>query len=423
MIIEADLTWIDGRFESGVQVSVEKGVIAEVMRDRVADQRLSGAALLPGFVNAHSHAFQRGLRGRGETFVAGAGSFWSWREAMYELVESMDVDRAYALSRQAFSEMLAAGITTVGEFHYLRHAGDDVDFALDDAVLRAAGDVGIRIVLLAAHYVTGGFNAPLAGGQRRFDTRDQATYWEQVDALASRVDGEMQRVGVVAHSIRAVAPDGVAALADGAAERSMVLHMHLEEQPREIEECRATYGKTPMACVLDAGAVSSAFTAVHGTHTNAEDFARFDAAGGRLCVCPLTEANLGDGLPDLGAGGAGRVCLGTDSNARISMIEEMRWLEYGQRLRTISRGALLDGAGAFAPHVIGAATANGAAALGLDAGRIAPGAAADLVAIDLEAPALAGAAADTLAAALVCGAENAVVRQVWTAGQPRLARG
>ena len=185
-IIEADLTWTGETFEAGVQVAVDDaGRIERVGALGLAPtRRLTGRALLPGMVNAHSHAFQRGLRGRGEIFPAGAGDFWSWREAMYALVQSLDPDAAYTLSRRAFDEMLRAGVTTVGEFHYIRHDASGAGYALDEAVVRAAADTGVRLVLLHTYYNTGAVGKPLAGGQLRFRVASPAEYWQRADALA-----------------------------------------------------------------------------------------------------------------------------------------------------------------------------------------------------------------------------------------------
>jgi formimidoylglutamate deiminase len=426
--LAAELTWTGERFAAGVVVTVDgDGRIAAVEEGATGDaspaahraapagevERLPRRALLPGFVNAHSHAFQRGLRGCGERFPAGAGSFWSWREEMYALVGALDRERLFDLSLAAFREMRAAGITAVGEFHYLHHEdADAADFAFDEVVLAAAAAVPIRLVLLETYYAAGGFgnagfgNAggvgrPLEGAQRRFATDSPTAYWRQMDRLAGRLaaDGS-QTLGAVAHSLRAVPPGDVAALHAEARRRGLVFHLHLEEQRREIEECVAAHGRRPIELLLalDPGPET---TAVHCTHSDPADLARFTAAGGNVCVCPLTEANLGDGIPPLAAllaarpGALRNLCLGTDSNARISMVEEARWLEYGQRLAGERRGVLAGAGGAVAPSLLVAATAGGARALGLPAGEIAPGRWADLLLLDLDHPSLAGAGPDT----------------------------
>ncbi|HEX6104087.1 MAG TPA: formimidoylglutamate deiminase [Gemmatimonadales bacterium] len=425
-VIEPDLTWTGRRFETGLQVVVaEEGRIEAVTGGQTPTDRHRGCALLPGFVNAHSHAFQRGLRGRGERFPAGAGSFWTWREAMYQLVERLDGQELFRWSVQAFGEMRDAGVTTVGEFHYLHHAGDGTDYELDRVVLEAAAAVGIRIALLMTYYATGGIGQPLGPAQQRFRSTSVDAFWQQVDRLESVLDRQTQSLGVAAHSIRAASVEDIAALHAEARRRELPFHMHVEEQRREIEECVAAYGLAPMRVLLDTLDIGGNLTAVHCTHTAAGDLQRFLRAGGNVCVCPLTEANLGDGLPALDpvADVAGRLSLGSDSNARISPLEEMRWLEYGQRLRAETRGVLRSGEGDVAPAVMEAATAGGAGALGLPAGRIEAGRWADLAVIDLAHPALAGCDAEHLAEALVCGADNGVVRGTWVGGRWRESGG
>ena len=422
-VFEADLTWTGERFDPGVQIAVgDDGRIEAVgPLGRQPTVQMAGRALLPGFVNTHSHAFQRALRGRGERFPQGAGSFWTWRDAMYALADSLDRETAYAVYLQAFREMRDAGITTCGEFHYLHHTGEGSDYEYDELVLDAARTAGIRLALLNAFYATGGIGRPLEGAQRRFESKDAQTYWSQMDRLTARCDPRLQTLGVVAHSIRAASLDAIAALHAEARRRGLRFHMHVEEQPAEIEECLARYGRRPMALLNEVLSVGGNLVAVHCTHTDPGDMARFLAAGGSVCVCPLTEANLGDGLPmlELVHGAGARLSLGTDSNARIAFLEEMRWLEYGQRLRRRERGALRDRSGRVAPALLDAATSAGAEALGVAAGRLEPGRWADLVAIDLAAPTLAGLDTDHLLESLVFGAGNQVVAGTAVAGDWR----
>jgi len=424
LVLEADLTWTGAGFEPAVQLAVgDDGRLEAVgALGRKQPQRLPGIALLPGFIDAHSHAFQRGLRGAGESFPAGAGSFWTWREAMYALVSSLDRDSLRRLSAQAFAEMRDAGITTVGEFHYIHHQGQG-DFALDESVLEAAAEVGIRLVLLYSYYATGSPGRPLEGAQRRFATPSVEGFWTQLDRLAGRLDPATQTLGVAPHSIRAASPLEIRELHAEARRRGLPFHMHVDEQRREVEESLAAYGAPPMAVILDA-LEGGSLTAVHCTHTGTADLDRFLAAGGIACLCPLTEGNLGDGIPRLGAvhAAGGRLALGTDSNLRLAMLEEMRWLEYGQRLRGELRGALPDRAGRVAPSLLAAATAGGARALGVESGRIARGCWADLVAVDLGAPALAEVPPEQLLEAIVFGAGNEAIAGTYVGGRWRATR-
>lgn len=432
-VIEAELTWLDGQFRRDVSVAIDdSGKIAGVGR-RLDGPRLPlpGLALIPGFVNVHSHAFQRGLRGRTEAFPNGAGDFWSWRDEMYGLVESLDAASLRDVCRQAFGEMRDAGVTSVGEFHYLHH-GADGKYTMAPAVLAAAADVGIRMVLIHTAYVSGGFGRALAPQQARFATADLDDFWAAAERTMAGM-GLDQSLGIAAHSVRAVPLAHLKDLRREAHRRGLVFHMHLEEQQQEVDECQAAHGVTPLALVARELAPDASFTAVHGTYAGAEQLAAFLVTGANLCVCPLTEANLGDGLPALtrgavpaapatwptsslsipapttAAASSGQLCLGTDSNARISMIEEMRWLELGQRLRTRRRGALANESGAVAPVLLGIATEGGARALGLPTGRIEAGRLADFALVDLTNRALRGVRQEDLAAALALSADSEAI--------------
>lgn len=373
MIVEATRTWTGNAFER-VQIAVQDGVITRVGALGLEPTHRFEGTLLPGFISAHSHAFQRALRGRGETFPEGVGSFWSWREAMYSLVAELDETRFLDEVRATYAEMRAAGITTVGEFHYIP--------ALSQLVLQAAREAGIRITLLVTYYKTGGIGQPLSDAQKRFETRSLDELYALADAL--RVDAKTQSIGIAAHSIRGVPVDELAPLYAEARRRGMPVHMHVEEQRREIEDCLRAYGRTPMQLLNERLPSCEGLTAVHATHSQPVDLQRFLDRGGSVCITPLTEANLGDGIPDVGPLHAhpDRLSLGTDSNARISLIEEMRWLEYGQRLRSETRGVFRDGEGRNAPRLLHYATVGGAKSLGVNAGRIEAGAAADFVVVD-----------------------------------------
>ena len=403
MIIEADRTWIDGELRPGVKVAVKDGLIerAGPLEDATT-VRLEGQLLLPGFISAHSHAFQRALRGRGETFPAGEGSFWTWREAMYELVGQLDDARFLAEVRATYQEMRAAGITTVGEFHYIPR--------FSELVLRAAREAGIRVVLLLTYYKTGAIGQPLSPAQKPFETRSLDELFDRARDLASKLDPATQSIGIAAHSIRGVPLDELALLYSRARALRMPVHMHVEEQRKEIDDCVRAYGRTPMQLLNERLPSCEGLTAVHATHSRSDDLERFLERGGSVCITPLTEANLGDGIPDVEPllGHPDRLSLGTDSNARISLVEEMRWLEYAQRLKSESRGVFRDGEGRNAPRLLHFATVGGARALGVNAGRIEPGACADFVAVDrpdLES--------------LIFGAGDRAIRATCVAGQWR----
>lgn len=426
-VVQADLTltphgWLtDVRVVIGADGRIDRIVEGDAPGAPPVTRRLEGRALLPGMVNAHSHAFQRGLRGRGESFPAEAGSFWTWREAMYGLVQSLDADALHRLSLQAFLEMRDAGITSVGEFHYVHHDASEEGYALDEVVVRAAREAGIRLVLLNTYYRTGGMREKLRGGQLRFRTESPEEYWAQMDGLAGMLDPTTQGLGVAVHSIRAASLDEVVEIHREATLRGLVFHMHLEEQPAELEACVSHYGNTPMGLINEHVPVHERTTMVHCTHTAPERMIEYLDAGGNVCLCPLTEANLGDGLADLVTirDQAGALCLGTDSNARISMLEEMRLMEYGQRLRHGSRGILRDGSGAVAPFLWRCATEHGARALGIEAGAVEEGRLADFAVVDLGHLSIAGQEPETLLTALALGSPDGVVSATCVGGSWR----
>jgi formimidoylglutamate deiminase len=305
-VLAPELTWTGEQFERDMHVHVgADGLIQSVTRSSEAFaelHRLPGRALLPGMVNAHSHAFQRGLRGLGETYPKNSkqSSFWTWREEMYKLVGGMSEQQIYSLTRQCFSEMRDAGITSVGEFHYFHHGQpgegrDGHEFAYDETVLRAAKDVGIRIVLLNAYYEHGGFQrVPMVESQKRFKVDSHDVYWRQMDALQTMLkDDPTQSLGVVAHSMRAVEVPDIIKIHEESVKRGLVFHIHLEEQTKEVDDCKAAHsGETPMGLLLKNLTIDEKFTAVHCTWTKADELEQFVEKKGNVCICPLTEVRL-----------------------------------------------------------------------------------------------------------------------------------
>ena len=382
---------------------------------------LGPVALLPGMVNAHSHAFQRAIRGathhRG---AADPSSFWSWREAMYRCADELTPAGLYAITRQAYAEMLAAGITCVGEFHYLHHqpGGQPYDDPneLTWQVLRAAADVGIRVVMLEVLYLRAGHGQPPLPEQRRFCDADVDAYLRRVDDLRTRG----VELGLAPHSVRAVPLPALEEVARYAHAHGLPLHTHLSEQPRENLECHAEHGRTPAAVFADAGVCERprAFTAVHAVHTTAADHARLSRQ--HVCACPTTEADLGDGIVpavELRAAGV-ELALGSDSNAVIDLVQEARLLEMHERLRGQARLRLCDASGALGPVLLHAATEAGASSLGRAdrSGRLGVGRPFDALTVGLDAPFFRGMAPRHLLDALMCAGTAAVVRQVFVGG-------
>jgi formiminoglutamate deiminase len=371
------LTVTDGRFES----------VTPGERPQPGDERLPGL-VLPGFANTHSHAFHRGLRGRTH---ADGGSFWGWREQMYAAAARLDPDNYLALARATYAEMALAGVTCVGEFHYLHNAPDGRRYAdpnaMGRAVVQAAAEAGIRITLLDTYYVAGGLSAdgysPRTGIQRRFGD-DSTTLWmHRVAALTGL--GAHALIGSAIHSVRAVPRDQLAVVAAAAAARP--LHVHVSEQPAENEQCQAAFGMSPTQLLADAGVLSARTTAVHATHVSPGDIALLGASGTAISMCPSTERDLADGIgPARALADAGSpIVLGSDQQAVIDLLGEAQALELDERLASGVRGR-------FSPaELITALTTAGHESLGwTDAGRLAPGARADLVAVRLDTVRTAG---------------------------------
>ncbi len=332
-----ELAWLGGeRAEAGVVVEVEDGRITAVRAGAPAppagSTRLDGLTI-PGLANAHSHAFQRALRGRTH---GGSGSFWTWREQMYSLADRLGPGSYRTLARATFAEMALAGVTSVGEFHYVHHGPGGARYEdpneMGRAVIDAASDAGIRMTLLDACYLHGGIGEPPSPSQMRFSDGDADAWAERVDALE---ESERVRVGAAIHSVRAVDPGSAAIVAAWARERGRPLHAHVSEQPAENDACLDAYGRTPTGVLHDAGALDAEFTAVHVTHPHDDDLSLL--AGSSVCACPTTERDLADGIGPMRRMSA-RLVLGTDSHAMIDLFEEARAVELDERLATGERG-------------------------------------------------------------------------------------
>ena len=381
---------------------------------------LSDTALLPGFVNVHSHVFQRALRGHTHRPLSHHDTFWTWRNAMYAEAQLLNPERLYASAIQTYREMLAAGYTTVGEFHYVHHQPDGQPYAasnaMAEAVLRAGHDAGIRVVLLMTAYAQAGFNQPPQEDQRRFCDSSVEHYLARVEAL--RATGVP--IGVAPHSVRAVPEDWFRAIADYSVKHHLPLHVHADEQVAEIEQCRAAYSCTPIELLDRFGALHVHTTVVHATHANETEIQLLAQRGSTVCVCPTTEGDLGDGIAPYAELLSARIPLtiGSDSNTRLDPIEELRWAEYTARMRYQHRRVLVaDEMASPGPLLLDYGTRRGAASLGLQTGVILPGMAADFVAVDLNAPAMKGWNEADLLDMLFFGASSQVIKQTWVQGR------
>jgi len=448
-VLVPELLYVDGVFRRGmaVEFSAASGRITRVApataltldgtepEGRIA--RLTGRALMPGFVNAHSHAFQRLIRGRTQwrPRVSEGADFWTWRTAMYTAANALTPDDVFEVSRFCFIEMLSAGITSVGEFHYLHRdpAGNAYEdpAELAQRVIAAADDAGIRICLLNVAYATGGIDEPLAIAQRRFGTPDIEAFLTDTVELADEA-GRHPRVtvGVAPHSLRAVPRYWLPAIHSLAFGLGAPLHMHVSEQPAEVTACLEKYGRRPVEVLADLGIIDEHFTAVHATHLTFREVEVLGIPGPTVCACPTTERDLGDGfLPGMELLDAGaRIAIGTDSQTMIDPLGEVRLLEYHERLRRQHRILIHatthgDQRLETAPVLLSVATGEGARSLRLAAGRIEPDAFADFVAFDLDHRALAGWTEDTLDALLALSAPPSVVSDVWVGGVQRIHAG
>ena len=422
----ADLAWLPGQgLRRDVLIEAEGGRFTSVLPSApaapAAAERLSGLTL-PGFANAHSHAFHRAFRA---TTQAGQGTFWTWRERMYEAAARLDPDSYLQLARAVYAEMALAGVSCVGEFHYLHHQPGGRPYAdpnaMGRALVQAAAEAGLRLTLLDTCYLTGGLDRsgvlPLAGPQVRFSDGDAFRWAGRVDALGLDEHGMISphaRAGAAIHSVRAVPPEQMHPVVAWTRRRGAPLHVHMSEQRGENDACRAVYGVSPARLLYDEDVLGPRTTVVHATHVSASDLELLGGAQVFACLCPTTERDLGDGLaPSRPLAAAGcTLTLGTDSHAVIDMLEEARGVEYTERLARRSRGHFT------AEDLLLSATCDGHTSLGWpDAGEIAPGTWADLVTISLESVRTAGADDSLALETAVFSASAADVRDVVISGQ------
>ncbi len=422
-----DAVFAGGVLQRGASLLVsDAGVVLapDAVQGEVVDVALPGTLLLPGFVNGHSHAFQRVLRGRTEFLAAGheRDDFWSWREAMYAAATALTPEQLYDVSKQCFLEMALAGVTTVGEFHYLHYQPDGAPYddpqVMATHVIAAARDVGLRIVLLRVGYARAGHGLAMNPRQRRFIDTDVDTFLSRTAELAAQTRGDpLVTVGLAPHSVRAVPQSWLQVIAREW--REGPIHMHVAEQPAELRASQAEHGLTPVAFLGREGLLTERFTAVHAVHLDDAELAALGAARVTVCACPSTERNLGDGIvraDELLRAGA-FVSLGTDSHAHIGMLEEAQMLEGHLRLLRLRRNVLDAGQG-VALRLLESMTLAGDRSLGLSPGTLLPGARADFVTLDLSHPTVRG-VDDTR---VLMGAPSSAIRDVVVAGR-RIVRG
>ncbi|MBB5855385.1 formimidoylglutamate deiminase [Amycolatopsis umgeniensis] len=400
--------WLSDGIADAVRIEVDGGKIASVAANAPREGTVLNGLTLPGFANGHSHAFHRALRGRTHH---DRGTFWTWRERMYSLASRLDPDSYHRLARGVYAEMVLAGYTSVGEFHYLHHAPGGKPYvepnAMGEALRQAAEDAGIRLTLLDTCYLAGGIGVEPDEVQRRFSDGSAAKWAQRVDELP---EGETFRVGGAIHSVRAVPEDQLSEVDSG----TRPLHVHLSEQRAENEQCLAAYGRTPTGLLHHHGVLTERLTAVHATHLTPDDVKRLGEARSRACFCPTTERDLGDGigpartLLDAGV----RLSLGSDSNAVVDAFEETRALELNERLASEQRGRFT------AEELLAAATDHGAIGWH-EVGSLAVGAGADFVTVGLGSVRTAG----IEPSGVVFAASGADVRDVVVAGREIVREG
>lgn len=431
--LHADWALVAGQWQRDVRVSINSaGRIASVGTGELpqaGDRRLTDRVLLPAPGNLHSHAFQRAMAGRTERRSGANDSFWTWREQMYRFVDRMTPDHLQAVAALAYVEMLEAGYAAVAEFHYLHHAVGGAAYAniaeTTSRIVAAAETAGIGLTHLPVLYQRGGLDGrPPVGGQQRFacDADRFATLMSAARDVLARARPDA-RLGVAPHSLRAVDAAGLELAIELV--QGGPIHIHIAEQTGEVDEVLAATGRRPVQWLLEHVPVDDRWCLVHATHLDDAEVASLAASGATVGLAPVTEANLGDGIfraVDFRNAG-GRFGIGTDSNVRIDLAEELRTLEYGQRLQRRSRAVIADDDCSNGRMLFDAACAGGAAALGRVSGAIAPGNWADLLTLDRTHLDLAGVTGDGWLDAWIFAAPGRAVRDVWSAGHHRVRDG
>ncbi len=428
----ADSVWMASGWCDLVRIDIDQGRVSATAAGQPRGEAQSlGRYVLPGMPNLHSHAFQRAMAGLTERRQSDAPSrgednFWTWRETIYAFAGRIGPDDLHAIAAQVYVEMLKAGYTHVCEFHYLHHQPNGMPYAdpaaMSLALIEAARETGIGLTLLPVLYMTGGFDGrALSDRQRRFGF-DIDGYLRLLDRLRGSENNRLH-VGVALHSLRAVPLEGMRQVLESAVVTGTPIHIHIAEQIGEVQDCLSLRNARPVEWLLDHAQVDANWCLVHATHVTADEVRRVAASGAVAGLCPTTEANLGDGLfalkPYLQAGG--RFGIGSDSNISISPVEELRWLEYGQRLTTHHRNVALRGShGSVGETLWAGALAGGAQASAMPIGRLdadAGQARADLLVLDADAPILAARQTSNLVDTLIFSGNVNLVRDVMVSGE------
>jgi formimidoylglutamate deiminase len=410
------------------RITVDGRKIAAVDADSCAEEDdVEVGVVIPGLANAHSHAFQRALAGHTEQRgPGGKDNFWTWRARMYALAGRVDAAALEIVARQAYTEMVATGFTAVAEFHYLHNQPGESgpSEAMFEALAAAAEFSGIRLTYVPVLYERAGFDNPEPNEEQRRFVRHCEEFIEHYETVSASCR-EGVRTGIGAHSLRAVSPASLKRVAAIAARDGAPMHLHIAEQLREAEDCVAVLGKRPVEWLLDNFDIDEHWCLVHATHTDIEEQAAIAECGAVVCLCPSTEANLGDGLFKLQhfLEQGGRIAIGSDSHVTINPFEELRWLEYGQRLVRQMRNIAAVRRPETGRSLFELALAGGAAACGNDKRHIVEGANADLIALDDDSPMLAGHTTKSLLDALVFSGFTLPIDRVMVNGDWKVTDG
>lgn len=421
--LDASMLWTPAGWRADAGFDVVDGRLGPARPPRGA----AGRWVVPGIPNLHSHAFQRAMAGLAERQTHPEDSFWTWRETMYRFAARMTPEAVHAVAAQVYAEMLEAGYTTVCEFHYLHHQSDGTPYddpaAMSHALIEAARETGIRLTLLPVLYMTGGFDGrPLSERQRRFG-HDVDGYLRLLERLRPRLD-ERLRLGCALHSLRAVPPEAMRAVLT-ALPPDLPVHIHIAEQIGEVQDCLALRNARPVEWLLANADVDARWTLVHATHLTEAEVQGIARSGATVAICPTTEANLGDGLFPLRAylDAGGRWGIGSDSHVSVSPVEELRWLEYGQRLATRHRNIAVGVSSSVGETLLHGALAGGATGSGQAVGALEPGACADWLQLDADTAAFAGVRAEDAVDRWLFAGNRPLVQEVHVAGERLVENG
>lgn len=412
-------------------VAIGADGVIEMLGSGCPDGAVHTDILLPAPGNAHAHSFQRAMAGLTENRGPGGRSddFWGWRETMYRFLDRLTPEDIGIIAAQVQMETLEAGYAAIGEFHYLHHQADGSTYAnpleTTNRLLESAEETGVGYTHLPVLYMQGGLDGrPLEAGQRRFGLTPErfSEFFDSIRAQMNRRPADF-RLGAAAHSVRAVSPEGLALIAECA--NDAPLHIHIAEQTAEVDEAVFILGARPVEWLLDHADVDESWCLIHATHMSAHEIRSLAATRSVVAVCPITEANLGDGVFSAGdfVSAGGRIAIGSDSNIRVALAEEVRLLEYSQRLSKRKRTVLSDDTHSCGRYIYERVVSGGAQALGRNAGRIETGAIADLVALNGDSLALAGLTGDRVLDAWLFAGDDSLVSDVWAAGRHVVKKG